>query len=135
MRAYTVSVHGVPQTQPSQTLGFDLYVLSTTEWGTDFVGTPPNNTVPAINFGQMPSNVAYVNQLYAYGLFMSRRDSLEKQGALFGRGSSNMRVLSQTFTANYTYVYEPMCDLVRLPLLGFSSGGRGNNILIYKPLY
>jgi hypothetical protein len=135
VRGYTVSVHGVLQTQPYQTLGIDLYVLSQTEWGTDFVGTPPNNTVPAINFGSMPSTVVNVNQLYGYGLYVARRDSIEKQGALFGPNSSNMRVLTQSWDANYTYVYEPMCDLVRLPLLGFSSHGRGNNILIYKPLY
>jgi len=135
VRGYTVTIDGHKQTHPSQPLGVDYYVLSSSEWGTGFASALPGSAVPTFAFGVMPSNTAFVNQLYGIGLYAVQRQYIEKQGALFGTNSSNAHMFSQTWNANFTYIYDPLCDMVRLPLLGFSNSGRGNNILIYKPLY
>jgi hypothetical protein len=137
VRGYTVSISGVRQTLPSQPLGVDYWLLSATEASRGFAAGFPSTEIANFDFGVLPSNVEFVNMLYGIGLYAVRRDYIERTGTVYGPGSSSMQIYAQAFLAddNYTFFFDPLCEMVRLPLLGFPYGLGSNNFVIFKPLY
>jgi hypothetical protein len=112
--------------------GVDVYILSSINSLQNFYGLSVLTNLIAITFGDLPSSNSNTNTIYLTGQTLVRREDLEKYTLpVFGPGSSNMQLYSQSFLNPANYTNSMLGPFIRLPFLAFNDDLRGNDVFVY----